>query len=58
MSGPVTVPVIQPSIGAMKRITPDSVVPMHCTGWTAINRFFEELPCRIHFEYRGDNVVF
>ncbi|AKB57596.1 hypothetical protein [Methanosarcina barkeri] len=28
----------------MRKIKPDYVVPMHCTGWKAINRFAEAMP--------------
>jgi len=28
----------------MKLIDPDYIVPMHCTGWTAINEFARAFP--------------
>ena len=28
----------------MKRINPNDVVPMHCTGWKAMNEFAREMP--------------
>ena len=46
LTGPAFAPVIQPTIDAMKRINPDYVVPMHCTGWDAINRFMTGMPGR------------
>lgn len=46
LTGPAIAGVIEPTIEGMKRIDPDYVVPMHCTGWNAINRFFEEMPGR------------
>jgi len=44
LTGPVFEPRIMPTILAMKEINPDYIVPMHCTGWTAINRFIENIP--------------
>jgi len=46
LTGPIFAPVIQPTIDAMKTIDPAYVVPMHCTGWDAINRFMAEMPGR------------
>ena len=34
---------IQPTTYEMKRIELDYVVPMHCTGWKAINVFAKEM---------------
>ena len=44
LTGPAFEPRIMPTISAMKEIDPDYIVPMHCTGWTAINRFIENIP--------------
>ena len=44
LTGPLFAPVIGPTIEAMKQIKPDYLVPMHCTGWDAINRFIKEMP--------------
>ncbi|MFX1486488.1 MAG: MBL fold metallo-hydrolase, partial [Promethearchaeota archaeon] len=38
LSGPIFEPIIGPTIEEMKKIGPDFVVPMHCTGWKAINQ--------------------
>lgn len=43
LSGP-SEPLIEPTVAAMKEITPDLIVPTHCTGWKAINRFEQEMP--------------
>jgi 7,8-dihydropterin-6-yl-methyl-4-(beta-D-ribofuranosyl)aminobenzene 5'-phosphate synthase len=37
-------PKIEQTIEAMKTIGPDIVVPMHCTGWRATNRFAAAMP--------------
>jgi 7,8-dihydropterin-6-yl-methyl-4-(beta-D-ribofuranosyl)aminobenzene 5'-phosphate synthase len=44
LTGPLFEPVIEPTIKAMKQINPEYIVPMHCTGWEAINRFFSAMP--------------
>ncbi|MBW1769077.1 MAG: MBL fold metallo-hydrolase, partial [Deltaproteobacteria bacterium] len=36
--------IIDDTIGEMKKISPEIMVPMHCTGWNAIKRFSEEFP--------------
>jgi predicted MFS family arabinose efflux permease len=36
LTGPVFVSIIEPTIEEMKKIGPEYVVPMHCTGWKAI----------------------
>lgn len=43
LSGPSQA-VIEPTVSAMKAIAPEVVVPMHCTGWKAINTFSAEMP--------------
>ena len=50
--------IIQPTIDEMKRIKPDYVVPMHCTGWKAINRFAEEMPEEFLLNTVGTTYVF
>ncbi|HVP97314.1 MBL fold metallo-hydrolase [Methanoregula sp.] len=44
LTGPLFEPVIAPTVEAMKQINPEYLVPMHCTGWEAINRFFSAFP--------------
>jgi metal-dependent hydrolase (beta-lactamase superfamily II) len=41
LTGPMLEPMIGPTIGEMKKIGPDYIVPTHCTGWKAINEFDE-----------------
>ncbi|MGD0804976.1 MAG: MBL fold metallo-hydrolase [Candidatus Bathyarchaeia archaeon] len=40
-------PIIGATIEEMKKINPDYVAPMHCTGWNAINQFKEKMPGRV-----------
>ncbi len=44
LSGPAFEPAIEATIRGMKRIAPDVIVPMHCTGWQAIKRLAEAMP--------------
>lgn len=48
LTGPLFEPVIQPTMDEMKKINPNYVIPMHCTGWDAITKFKEEM---------SDNVI-
>ncbi|MGB8220496.1 MAG: MBL fold metallo-hydrolase [Methanoregula sp.] len=58
LTGPAFAKVIQPTIEGMKKIDPDYVVPMHCTGWDAINRFFEAMPGKCILNTVGTTYVF
>ena len=58
LSGPAFEPVIQPTVDAMKQIDPEYIVPMHCTGWKAINRFADEMPGRFILNTVGTTFVF
>jgi 7,8-dihydropterin-6-yl-methyl-4-(beta-D-ribofuranosyl)aminobenzene 5'-phosphate synthase len=44
LTGPLFEPIIGDTIAALMEIGPKVLVPMHCTGWTAINRFSEFFP--------------
>ncbi|KKG15200.1 dihydropteroate synthase [Methanosarcina sp. 2.H.T.1A.6] len=58
LTGQLFDPIIQPTIDQMKRINPDYVVPMHCTGWKAINRFAEEMPGKFLLNTVGTTYLF
>jgi 7,8-dihydropterin-6-yl-methyl-4-(beta-D-ribofuranosyl)aminobenzene 5'-phosphate synthase len=58
LTGRLFDPIIQPTIDEMKRIGPDYIVPMHCTGWKAINRFAEEMPAQFILNTVGTTYVF
>jgi len=44
LSGPVFEPIIEETIKELKKMAPEVLVPMHCTGWKAIQRFSDEFP--------------
>lgn len=50
--------VVTPTLSAMKALAPDVVVPMHCTGWEAINRFAAEMPGAFVLNSVGTTYVF
>jgi len=50
--------VVPPTIDAMKKINPDYLVPMHCTGWNTINRFMAALPGKCILNTVGTTYVF
>lgn len=58
LTGRLFDPIIQPTIKEMKKIEPDYIVPMHCTGWKAINRFAEEMPEQFLLNTVGTTYVF
>ncbi len=58
LTGPLFEPIIAPTIEEMRTIGPDFVVPMHCTGWTAINQFAKEMPEQFLLNSVGTTYVF
>ena len=44
LSGPFFEKFHDPTIDAFKKINPDVLMPMHCTGWKAVHRFQKEFP--------------
>jgi len=58
LTGPIFEPIIGPTIEEMKKIAPDFVVPMHCTGWKAINQFAEAMPKQFILNSVGTSYIF
>jgi len=44
LTGPFFEPIIEDTVAALMEIGPKVLVPMHCTGWKAMNRFYEAFP--------------
>ena len=44
LSGPLFEPIIGRTAEELRKIDPEIIVPMHCTGWKAINEIAKELP--------------
>jgi 7,8-dihydropterin-6-yl-methyl-4-(beta-D-ribofuranosyl)aminobenzene 5'-phosphate synthase len=58
LTGPMMEPVIGPTIGEMKKMGPDYIVPTHCTGWGAINQFAKEMPEQFILNTVGTTYIF
>jgi 7,8-dihydropterin-6-yl-methyl-4-(beta-D-ribofuranosyl)aminobenzene 5'-phosphate synthase len=58
LTGPIFEPVIGPTIDELKKIKPDFVIPMHCTGWKAINQFAADMPGQFLLNTVGTTYVF
>jgi 7,8-dihydropterin-6-yl-methyl-4-(beta-D-ribofuranosyl)aminobenzene 5'-phosphate synthase len=58
LTGPMLEPVIAPTIGEMKKFSPDYIVPTHCTGWKAINQFAKEMPDQFILNTVGTTYIF
>ncbi|NMH99282.1 MBL fold metallo-hydrolase [Pseudonocardia sp. K10HN5] len=44
LTGPAFEPIIEPTVAALAEMTPDLLVPAHCTGWKAQHRLAAALP--------------
>jgi 7,8-dihydropterin-6-yl-methyl-4-(beta-D-ribofuranosyl)aminobenzene 5'-phosphate synthase len=58
LTGQLFEPIIPATVEAMSRIAPDHVVPMHCTGWKAINAFASAMPEKFRLNAVGTTYVF
>jgi 7,8-dihydropterin-6-yl-methyl-4-(beta-D-ribofuranosyl)aminobenzene 5'-phosphate synthase len=58
LTGEIFEPVIDPTIEALKKIGPDYIVPMHCTGWKAISKFAARMPEQFVLNTVGTTYVF
>jgi len=57
LSGPFFEKFHDPTVDALKKIDPDVLMPMHCTGWKAIQRFQKEFPESFVLNSVGSKVV-
>ena len=44
LTGPLYEPIVEDTISALKAMSPEVIVPMHCTGWSSIKKFEEAFP--------------
>ncbi len=58
LTGAIFDPIIKPTIEEMKKISPQFVVPTHCTGWKAINEFAREMPEQFLLNSVGTTYIF
>lgn len=58
LTGPLFEPQIDQTVEEMKRIEPDYILPMHCTGWKAINAFANAMPDNFYLTSVGTRYFF
>jgi 7,8-dihydropterin-6-yl-methyl-4-(beta-D-ribofuranosyl)aminobenzene 5'-phosphate synthase len=58
LTGPQFEPIIGRTINEIKEVDPNFVIPMHCTGWTAITSFEREMPEQFLLNTVGTTYVF
>jgi len=58
LTGQIFEQIIAPTVKEMKKIEPDFVIPMHCTGWKAINQLAQEMPGQFLLNSVGTTYVF
>jgi 7,8-dihydropterin-6-yl-methyl-4-(beta-D-ribofuranosyl)aminobenzene 5'-phosphate synthase len=58
LTRPMFDPIIEPTITELKKINPNMVIPMHCTGWKAINQFAKEMPQQFILNSVGTTYTF
>ena len=57
LQGPAFGPVIDETFEEFKRMKPQVIVPMHCTGWQTIHRFSEEFPSSFILNSVGSKIT-
>ena len=58
LTGPIFEPIIDPTVSEMKKIDPDIVIPLHCTGWKAIHEFEKAMPDKFVLNSVGSTYQF
>jgi 7,8-dihydropterin-6-yl-methyl-4-(beta-D-ribofuranosyl)aminobenzene 5'-phosphate synthase len=58
LGGPLFESIVEPTIEEMKKIGPDLIAPMHCTGWKAANQFALKMPEQFQMNVVGTTYVF
>jgi 7,8-dihydropterin-6-yl-methyl-4-(beta-D-ribofuranosyl)aminobenzene 5'-phosphate synthase len=57
LQGPAFEPVINDTFEEFKKMNPEVIVPMHCTGWNTIHRFSEEFPSSFILNSVGSRIT-
>jgi len=57
LSGPFFEKIHDETIEELKKLAPDVIMPMHCTGWKAIHRFQKEFPENFVLNSVGSKMV-
>ncbi len=57
LTGPAFEPIIEKTISELKKVAPEVIVPMHCTGWKAIQRLHQEFPSAFVLNSVGSKIT-
>lgn len=57
LSEPSFEPIVEKTISALKDMTPEVIVPMHCTGWKTIQRLSQEFPSSFVLNSVGSKIT-
>jgi len=57
LSGAAFEAIIEETVKELQRMNPQVLVPMHCTGWKAIQRFAQEFPSSFALNSVGSKIV-
>ncbi len=57
LSGPAFEPIVEKTISELKNVAPEVIVPMHCTGWKAIQRLHQEFPSAFVLNSVGSKIT-
>jgi len=57
LSGPVFEPIVARTIEEFKKLDIEIIVPMHCTGWNAINQVAKEMPTQFALNSVGTKII-
>lgn len=57
LTGAIFEPIIETTISELKKIDPKVLVPMHCTGWKAVQRFAEAFPTAFILNSVGSKIT-
>ncbi len=57
LTGPAFESIIEETISELKNVAPEVIVPMHCTGWKAIQRLDQEFPSAFVLNSVGSKIT-
>lgn len=57
LSGPAYEPILETILGELKKVNPEVLVPMHCTGWDVINRLAGAFPSSTILNSVGSTII-
>ncbi|MGD8229074.1 MAG: MBL fold metallo-hydrolase [Desulfobacteraceae bacterium] len=57
LTGPAFEPIIEKTISELKNVAPEVIIPMHCTGWKATQRLYQEFPSAFVLNSVGSKIT-